>query len=493
MIFFLALFVCKAVSRRNPYSVGHGFIDDFSHFNGSLWKAEHHTYRCVDESRMPLSCAISEVGNIEFVNISLPSNPYFNTRNGMNIWLQNDCENHEYGSKCCPKNHPCTRFSTGQLTSRKTYGHGTFSFLAKPVPKPEKRSGMIQMDVFFVRHGVSMANHIRQLAVQKGSITLLSGESILAIQLETGCNTGNLPSGVTQADCDHFLTDAKLSPEGVAQANSLQMNFGFWAKPSDNERYGMRSIPYDPRDALVVISPMRRAAMTILTAFRDHIEELCIEVDFDFRELQYSLRYGIHPENKLASYPHALQQYFAENGFKDPNVNYRERIYEQIKGKVMDSWEDDGCPKDPNIFKKKMQHITSVAYAQGKKYVVIGTHGFTIKCINRVFHMQQTGGMHDETNPFFKFGWHVVQNGAVERITWDLFHEAVVGVPRFTYKGWHVYATNQAVNWKMFNSQWPMPARLPATANGMYGPENEDAEEEVSTEMPSLDYTWYAW
>ena len=128
------------------------------------------------------------------------------------------------------------------------------------------------MDVFFVRHGVSMANHIRQLAVQKGSITLLSGESILAIQLETGCNTGNLPSvifrekvfiksffnkGVTQADCDHFLTDAKLSPKGVSQANSLQMNFGSWAKPSDNERYSMRSIPYDPRDALVVISPMR--------------------------------------------------------------------------------------------------------------------------------------------------------------------------------------------------------------------------------------------
>ena len=73
---------------------------------------------------------------------------------------------------------------------------------------------------------------------------------------------------------------------------------------------------------------------------------------------------------------------------------------------------------------------------------------------------------YEESNPFFRFGWHLIGNGAVERVTWDTSKEEVVGDPTFVWRGWHVYAVDQAKVWKVFNSNWPKPQKLPSTANG---------------------------
>ena len=76
-------------------------------------------------------------------------------------------------------------------------------------------------------------------------------------------------------------------------------------------------------------------------------------------------------------------------------VNYMPDIYDQIEGKVIDTYDKDGCPTNPNFFKRKIQNMARAASTRKKKYIVMGTHGNVIKCINREFHLQQTGGVHD--------------------------------------------------------------------------------------------------
>jgi len=461
------------------------FSDVFHSLNPSIWMADNNSYKC-NEHFGSCSGAISNPEHIEFKRFKTKEKE----TKFMELWMYNDCQDLTPGSRCCPEKRPCTTFTAGTVQSKSKYGHGAFSFMGKPTGKRKTKRpltpGSSHIDVFIIREGASTAQSVRHLVASGGYIDLKDGSRKPAREFEAICQESKLPyMDVTNADCDFHFTDARLSRAGLSQAEALYTHFPQWARSSAGDLHGSRT-PYQHEDGFLMISPLRRAAVTAMMPFKDNLEDMCIEVEFDLRELQHSYMNGLFRENDISEYPHDLQRYFLKMHFAEVHVNYMSDIYDQIEGKVIDTYDKDGCPTNPNFFKRKIQNMARAASTRKKKYIVMGTHGNVIKCMNREFHLQQTGGVHDESNPFFRFGWHLIGNGAVERVTWDTSKEEVVGDPTFVWRGWHVYAVDQAKVWKVFNSNWPKPQKLPSTANGQGLQEPLIIPNPVQKDFPSI-------
>jgi len=326
-------------------------------------------------------------------------------------------------------------------------------------------------DIFLIRHGQSLANEVVRLKKENGVIQMLDGTNVPASDFYNGCNSGKLPQGVTQRDCEEFLMDSKLSDQGLHDAQELANNFDKWARTSQGDATGSPEI-YSKSDAQLVLSPLRRSAVTGMIPFKDAFSHIPIEVDFDFRELQYTIAGGLHPENQILNYHQALEEYFAQLDLHPPKETIREIIHPMVfkiginyamdqysPGHLPETFEGDGCPKDPEFFQKAIQRAAINAGNNGKKYIVISSHAYAIKCMNREFCRQQSpNGKPDESNPFFEYGWHVIANGAVERITWDMKRKVVIGGPTQVHKGFHTYNDDIMGRWNDFNSQWPKPS-----------------------------------
>ena len=65
---------------------------------------------------------------------------------------------------------------------------------------------------------------------------------------------------------------------------------------------------------------MRRAALTGLAAFKEVQDKIAAQVDFDWRELQYTLSNGLISENEVADYHKMLKKYLKEHGFDNENL-----------------------------------------------------------------------------------------------------------------------------------------------------------------------------
>jgi len=316
------------------------------------------------------------------------------------------------------------------------------------------------MDVFLVRHGESTANEIKEKA-KKGELQRVAyGRKVFAKDLYDGCNQNPLPYGIYPLDCTELLQDARLTEKGLRDAELLFENWQRWAVASG------RPMVYEPADAAVLVSPLRRSAVTGLMSFKNVLDKIHVEVEFDFRELQYTLRNGLFAENQCMNYPQSLKDYVEEVGLTGPTFHYHEeRMVREghVPGEkfVTQIWESDeehplapGCPKNIKHFQNAIQRAVEYAQRYGRKYVVVGTHSYVIKCANREFSLSQTNDKPDPLNPYYKFGGYLLENGAVQRIVWDLKNKHVVGPPKMVWKG--------VSKEKYFNRfYWPTPPATP--------------------------------
>jgi len=320
--------------------------------------------------------------------------------------------------------------------------------------------GAETMDVFLVRHGESTANEIKEMAKAGEVIEVAYKRKIFAKDLYNGCNQTPLPYGVYPLDCTELLQDARLTEKGINDAIALYERWNDWAVASS------RPIAYNPEDAAVIVSPLRRSAVTGLMPFKDVLDKIHVEVEFDFRELQYTLRSGLFAENQCMDYPRSLQNYVNEIGLNGPTFHYHaERLEREGHGPggkfVQEIWESDeehplapGCPKNTEHFQGAIQRAVEYARKYGRKFVVIGTHSYVIKCTNREFSLSRTKGKPDAFDPYYKMGGYLLENGAVERIVWNFKDKHVVGPPKMVWKG--------LSKEKYFNRHyWPTPPASP--------------------------------
>lgn len=317
------------------------------------------------------------------------------------------------------------------------------------------------IDVFLIRHGESTANEIKEKSKKNEVVEVAYGRKIFAKDLYDGCNQNPLPRGIYPLDCTELLQDARLTEQGLRDALGLYERWNSWAISSQ------RPMTYEPEDAAVIVSPLRRSAITGLMPFKDVLNKIHVEVEFDFRELQYTLRNGLFAENQCMDYPASLKAYVEELGLEGPTFHYHaERMERQghAPGEkyVTAIWESDeehplapGCPKNTNHFQDAIQRAAEYAKKWGRKYLVIGTHSYVIKCTNREFSLSQTKGKPDPLNPYYRLGGFLLENGAVERIVWDMKEKHVVGPPKMVWKG--------ISKERYFNRfYWPTPPASPA-------------------------------
>ena len=100
---------------RNKAMVGSTFHDNFFRFNSDLWEADDQYLLCVSTH-----CVYLNESNLHFQYVDkLFVHTY------LQIQMKNDCQGH----KCCV-GEMCTTYTSGQITSRHSYGYGSFRFLA---------------------------------------------------------------------------------------------------------------------------------------------------------------------------------------------------------------------------------------------------------------------------------------------------------------------------------------------------------------------------
>jgi len=99
----------------NKAMVGSTFHDNFFRFNSDLWEADDQYLLCVSTH-----CVYLNESNLHFQYVD---NLFVHTY--LQIQMKNDCQGH----KCCV-GEMCTAYTSGQITSRHSYGYGSFRFLA---------------------------------------------------------------------------------------------------------------------------------------------------------------------------------------------------------------------------------------------------------------------------------------------------------------------------------------------------------------------------
>jgi len=108
------------------------FVDDFSSFDESLWSQESRLY-CNGE------CALMQEKNLHYKRVSLNLNLEEENKehHELEIKMQNDCHNK---NECCNNQNECAIYTSGEISSIRSYHYGSFRFWGKA--SPHSRGGV---------------------------------------------------------------------------------------------------------------------------------------------------------------------------------------------------------------------------------------------------------------------------------------------------------------------------------------------------------------
>jgi len=98
---------------------GKGFVDEFETLNTKRWKVTNDKLDC---SR---PCVYFDQDNIQIVQHGEPEDMLSMALPALKLTLRNDC----FGPWCCDYKNSCTKYSGGQIVSKRTYGYGSFRFI----------------------------------------------------------------------------------------------------------------------------------------------------------------------------------------------------------------------------------------------------------------------------------------------------------------------------------------------------------------------------
>jgi len=114
-IFFYLFSITRSSNLTIPGADGDAFVDDFSHYDESLWSKDDDYIYCTGSS-----CEMIREDHLQYT--------YIDKTDGWKeliIRMTHGCK----GSFCC-EDGICANYTTGSLTSRHKYGYGSFRFLA---------------------------------------------------------------------------------------------------------------------------------------------------------------------------------------------------------------------------------------------------------------------------------------------------------------------------------------------------------------------------
>jgi len=105
---------------------GTNFEDTFKRFESALWRRDRGSRQCGAMGLPTGNCIFAKYDNIKYV-----SNPDAEglspESNEMIISMRNDCSD----NSCCDDSTICTSYTSGMMTSKQSYGYGSFQFLLK--------------------------------------------------------------------------------------------------------------------------------------------------------------------------------------------------------------------------------------------------------------------------------------------------------------------------------------------------------------------------
>jgi len=120
LFFALSHFVNFAIVHAGVLNeTGKGFVDEFETLNTKRWKVTNDKLDC---SR---PCVYFDQDNIQIVPYGEPEDVLSSTLPALKLTLRNDC----FGPWCCDTKNSCTKYSGGQVVSKRTYGYGSFRFI----------------------------------------------------------------------------------------------------------------------------------------------------------------------------------------------------------------------------------------------------------------------------------------------------------------------------------------------------------------------------
>jgi len=124
-IIFLFLFISDCSFGVSILNNGNKFEDLFSEFDQSRWWKDFGTRHC-GKTLTPGGCVWNKKENLRYVHHDSRTSRYWKS-NELRISLKNDCEE----KYCCPSPVECTSYTSGQISSKKAFGYGSFSFMIK--------------------------------------------------------------------------------------------------------------------------------------------------------------------------------------------------------------------------------------------------------------------------------------------------------------------------------------------------------------------------
>jgi len=128
-LYYIFLFILSYTFAKEKRLKGQSFSSEFSDtMQMDIWQMEHNVFHCTTQ------CVVMNEDNLRLVSVDHPSDPIGDAKLiYLEIWMKNDCITSKGKNYCCrgAGRGTCADWISGQISSRKKYGYGSFIFMMR--------------------------------------------------------------------------------------------------------------------------------------------------------------------------------------------------------------------------------------------------------------------------------------------------------------------------------------------------------------------------